>query len=70
MAKENGGKVSMWEAPLCRCAEPRDCEECGQTGKEERGGKRGRQGDRERLKETAMGRKERAVREEKPGDQH
>lgn len=69
MAKENEGTVSVWKAPLCRCAEPNDSRQWGESREEERGGKRGRESDRERLIETATRRKERAAREEKQGDQ-
>lgn len=69
MVKKNEGPASVWEAALCRCAEPNDSRQWEESRKEERGGKRGRESDRARLIETAMWRKERATKEEKQGDQ-
>lgn len=69
MTKENEGKASVWEAPPCRCAEPNDSRQWGESGKEERHGKRGRESNRERLIETAMQRKERATGAEKQENQ-
>lgn len=63
MAKENEGTASVWESPLCRCAEPNDSRQWGESREEERGGKRGRESDREKLIETTTQRKERASRE-------